>query len=363
MKKEILILTTVLMLFASCDLEQSASDPASVPAEGGLWLDSASVVSNLDLDKTIPASKSLYSKAIVSRAVAEPNKIFFRSSDIEFWSIDSENDLKSIFSSKYLGMDGEDGDVNPELGYADGQSLEYILGDETESVVFTPYSDYTTILGNGLNDDWATDASAFISAGKTKINLVRLDIGGGGISFKVDGQTRKILRADGSSSECTFTLTELESAYASAEITEEEYNVYLDVYNTYSGIDANSIFFIDKQFLSKPVLVERDLQEKLILGSISASDLNVTDSEFSFLRTLFSNNNYIDAVTMIDVDGALCVPLEPVDISQFDSSVNSLVIEISWNIANSIHVRNGEYFMDNRVGNTSLDFRVALKVD
>lgn len=109
--------------------------------------------------------------------------------------------------------------------------------------------------------------------------------------------------------------------------------------------------------------MEKDLQAQLISQSVSASDLNVNDSEFSFLSTLFFNNNYVDSETMIDVDGALCIPLEPVDISLFASSVHSLVIEISWNIANSIHVRNREYFMDNRVGKTSFDFQVALKVE
>ena len=140
-----------------------------------LWSDSPEVSSNLDLSNTAPAPSSSIISRSIARAAVDTNKIYFRSSDIEFWSITEESDLNSIFSSKYKRWN----EVNSLLGYA---------------------------------------------------------------------------------------------------------------------------------------------------------------------------------------EGALVIPLDPVDISSFDSSVNTLQIEVSWDIANSIHLRNGEYFMDNRVGNTSFNFEVALTI-
>ena len=320
MKKNILIVSTlILVLFFGCNLD--------TPVDGGtdLWSDSPTVSSNLDLSNVAPpASSSILSKNI-ARTVLDTNKIYFRSSDIEFWAIASESDLNSIFSSKYKGW----GEVDNSLGYADGESLEYLMGDNIESIVFYPYTDYAANVGNDLNPDWDTHTSEFIAAGKTLINLARLDIGGGSISFVIDGEERNICHADG---------------------------------NNANGINANSIFFIDQKFLSKSVLITRDIESQLQNDTITASDLSLSDTEFSFIKTLFLNNNYVDNETMIDVDGALCIPLDPVDISSYNPATNHLQIEVSWNIANAIHIRNGEYFMDNRVGNTAFNFNVALTI-
>lgn len=145
----------------------------------------------------------------------------------------------------------------------------------------------------------------FITAGNTVINLVRLDILGGNVAFVIDGQERDVKHADDGDA---------------------------------NGINANSVFFIDKQFLSKTVLVTRDLESRIHDNDLTASDLNLTDQEFSFINTLLNNNNYVDSVSMIDVNGALCIPLTPVDITSFDASSNTLRIDLSWDIANAIHV-------------------------
>lgn len=208
--------------------------------------------------------------------------------------------------------------------------MEYKLGDATESVIFSPYSDNTVSLGNGLNPNWNSETDGFISSGKTMINLARLDIGGGQVTFFLDGELRNVLSADG---------------------------------NDGNGINANSIFFIDEQFLKKPVLITRDLETEINNNSLTADDLEITEQEFSFIRTLFHNNNTVDNETMIDVNGALCLPLSPVDITSFDPENNTLRIKILWDIADAIHLRDDEYFMDNRVKNTAFDFTVAITIE
>ena len=359
MKKNMIIMSLLILVLAlSCNMD------TPVDEETDLWSDSPAVSSNLDLNNTAPAPSSSIISRSIARTAVDTNKIYFRSSDIEFWSISEENDLNSIFSSLY--QEDEGGNiVSDALGYDKGQSLAYDMGDETESIVFYPYTNYTASIGNGLNENWDTYTSDFIDAGNTQINLARLDVGAGAITFIINGETKQVLNSKGESS-CFFTLEELEEYYADDTIemidTIEEYNYWLNFYNTFSGADMNSIFFVDRQFLSEPVLCERDTQEQILNDEVIASDFNISDTEFSFIKTLFQNNNYDDPVTMIDVDGALFIPLEPVDISGFNPAENTLQIEVSWDIANAIHLRNGEYFMDNRVGNTSFNFEVALTI-
>lgn len=357
MRKNTLIMGLLILVLAlSCNLDSPGDAPGD--EEISLWSDSPAVSSNLELSNTAPAQGSSIISQGISRAAVDTDKIYFRSSDIEFWSITSEADLNTIFSNYYKEL----GDVDINLGYAQGQSLAYDMGDETESIVFYPYTDYTASIGNGLNPNWDTYTTEFIDAGNTIINLARLDVGAGAITFVINGETRKVLNSNGES-DCFFTLEELEAAYADGDIeTEEEYYEYLDFYNTFSGANINSIFFIDNQFLSKPVLCNIDTQEQILNGELTSSDLKISNAEFSFISTLFHNKMDVDEDTMIDVDGALFIPLDPVDISGFDSLVDTLQIEVSWDIANSIHLRDGEYFMDNRVGNTSLNFSVVLSI-
>jgi hypothetical protein len=56
------------------------------------------------------------------------DRVFFRSSDIEFWQIDSVADIAGIVSAKH----------RPEgaVDFALGHSLEYALGDAVESILF-----------------------------------------------------------------------------------------------------------------------------------------------------------------------------------------------------------------------------------
>lgn len=318
---KMIILALSISIMISCN-GVSRLGNENYPTGDFLWTDSAEVLTSISLSDSapLPSPSISTSSRSISRASVETNKIYFRSSDIEFWSINSESDLNSIFSRKY----------NVAGGFAAGESLEYYLGDNSESVTFSPYNDFTITLGNGLNPNWDSRTADFISAGKTIINLVRLDIGAGQVTFVIDGHERDVRHADGGDA---------------------------------NGINANSIFFIDEQFLSKPVLVTRDIERQIHENELSASDLKLTDQEFSFISTLFNNNNSVDSVSMIDVNGALCIPLTPVDISSFDASANTLRIDLSWNIANAIHVRDGEYFMDNRVGKTSFNFEVSLIVE
>lgn len=196
------------------------------------------------------------------------------------------------------------GDVVDTLGYDAGRSLEYCLGDETKSVVFTPYEDYAATLGAGLNNDWNSNTASFCDS-HDKINLARLDIGDGTVTFVIDGERRQVLNSR-KESVCPYTLEEIEEAYENGDIDLDTYEYATEQYNNFSGFNANSIFF---------------------------------------------------------VDGALFLPLTPVDLSSFDSAADTISINIGWDIANAIHKANDVYFMDSRVNNTAFDFSVSISFE
>ena len=283
--------------------------------DGELWSDSDSVSSNLSLsNETVASAPNLSYRSLV-----ETDKVYFRSSDIEFWSIESVSDINSIFSSKY-GVVGS---------YAEGKSLEFNLGDSTESVVFTPFNDYSSVLGGGLNGNWQQNVTDFISAGNNSINLIRLDIGAGQINFIINGEVVDMHTADGGDG---------------------------------NGVDANSIIFTTPNFLSKPLLVTRSMEQEIINGVLNAEDLNLSTDEYAFVQAIHQNANSFDYETMIDVNGALYLPMSTIDILSFNPAINHLKIMLSWDIAGAIHLRDNEYFMDNRFNGRSHNFSLQAEI-
>ncbi len=358
----------ILLFFAVAVLVLSGFSCAGGGAGGGdtstdLWSDAGTTDSSISLsneDLNLSASVSSILSGFAQDIGSSDDRVYFRSSDVEFWSISGIDDLDTICSQKY-----KVGNSAPGEG-----SLEYDLGDLQESVVFRPYSRVATQLGAGLNEDWDTNVASYKSDGNTNINLARLDIGDGTISFIINGERTGVSHSDGSGSSWIYTPEEIEALWNDGDnggqYTYEEYQYYLELAENYSGIDANSIFFVDEQFLSEPFLAEREIQYDIVDGTLTASDFSIATDEFNFIKRLFSNSNEAqDEVTesTIDVDGALLVPTTPVDISGFDPSSEALKIVISWKMASAVRGSSDGYRMDDRIGGTCLDFDVELVIE
>lgn len=252
--------------------------------------------------------------------LAEGDRIFLRSSDIEFWQIESVAEIESIVSAKHSAG---------EIDYAQNHSLEYALGDSVESVVFMPDRDVTVgIDRSDLNPEWADSVAAFVAAGKTGINAIRLDIGSGAVSFEIGGELRDVYTADRSAT---------------------------------NGINGNSMFFVDTAFLGRPILITRLMEEQMIWQGASADSLGLglSEEECTLVEAIHHSSNLVDTETPIDLNGALIVPMDPVDLSGFDPAAETLDIVISWNLADAVQVRDGVYVMDDRVGKTCFDFAVS----
>jgi hypothetical protein len=250
------------------------------------------------------------------------DRIFFRSSDIEFWQIESVAEIESIVSAKHHAG---------EIDYAQNHSLEYALGDSVESVVFMPDRDVTVgIDRTDLNPDWADNVAAFVAAGKTGINAIRLDIGSGAVSFEVEGELREVYTADRSAT---------------------------------NGINGNSMFFVDEAFLARPILITRLMEDQMISQGARADSLGLglSAEECTLVEAIHHSSNLVDNETPIDLNGALLVPMDPVDLSGFDPAAETLDIVISWNLADAVRIREGAYVMDDRVSKTCFDFSVSAK--
>lgn len=74
------------------------------------------------------------------------------------------------------------------MDYSQNHSLEYLMGDEHESLVFSP--DQDMMMGvdrSDLNSEWNENVADFLEAGKTTISAMRLEVGGDHVTFEIDG--------------------------------------------------------------------------------------------------------------------------------------------------------------------------------
>ena len=292
MKKVLVISLITGILLSSCTIGSGTPGIFS----NMIWDDAGISTSNLDLDGNFDL-KSERSRTISGDGVDEENKVYFRSSDIEFWSFSSIDEIETI------------------------SPMEYQMGDETESIIFYPDSIIANDLSNNLNPNWDTDVSEFLASDTYtgEINMARLDIGAGDVDFIIDGIDRIVT------------------------------------------IDTNCILFVDEKYVTTPFLLTRAVRDEIISGETDASDLNLSESETSFIKKIISlgpqSSNY-----MLNIDGALILPFKPYIIDDYDPDINSLVIEVKWDMNSAIYEELGSYYMTDRVSGTCFDFEVSIKV-
>ena len=212
------------------------------------------------------------------------DQIDFRSSQIEFWSIETIEDVDKLISAYYEGANST---------YVD-------LFDIDKTFIFKP---------NELVQFTRENNVAFENK---KYNIIRLDIGSGTINFTVNG-------------------------------------------NLISGpyLNCNSIIFIDREFLTESVYVERINSEYETYIS--------KEEEFKIVDTIILNSDVYNNGT-IDVDGALFIPFEATDFSSYET-ISSVVVDISWNLNNLLSIDGESYFFTDRVSGFPYDFEVILLVE
>ena len=297
------------VLSTGCSLLFGGGSPFSRP----LWVGSSSSTSQLDLDGNLAPSLMEVAtgpRSISGEGIDENNKVFFRSSDVEFWSFGSVDQIAELSS---WGND-----------HNNGGSLKYTLGDRVESVVFYPGSSITNDLSNDLNPTWAADVASFLSSDmfSGEINMCRLDIGSGHVEFVVEGELLDV---------------ELEGLPA-----------------------TNCLLFVDEEFLSDTYLVTDETVVGILTGEVDSAALGMTEADFDVVHEIVSHGARSDDYR-IDVDGVLVIPFTPFDVGDYDPETDSLVIELTWDMDSAIYGDLESYYMTDRVAGTCFDFTVAIK--
>jgi hypothetical protein len=147
-------------------------------------------------------------------------------------------------------------------------------------------------------------------------NIIRIDIGAGDITFVEDGA---ILNPD-----------------------------YLD---------TNSIALIDSSFLSEPAYISRGTYQEIRESNYDwdASSIPAVDKEC--IVALCD----VMGAEVVDMDGALLIPFEPKDFTEY-KNISEYSVELIWDMEDAIYESGGEWYWTDRVMGTPFDFQVNIEV-
>ena len=305
MKKIAIITILAAIIMAGCT-NPMGGNPKNLQT-GGRSITIASGSNSSSLSDT---SRSLN----VGTENISPSRVYFRSSDIEFWSISDSmmDNLDTITSYKFQRPDSEDAGISTEVKMVQTQN----------SIVFV--SGY-------YNEIKADDTSTATFDFSKKYNLIRIDIGCGKITVDLPGRD--------------------DIEYHNAVVPDSA-TVFGEMHYYYSGIPGNSILLIGTDITdgdTTPVLITR-IDKKTV-----PTNINIKAKYRQALTKILQAN--------VDIDGALVIPFNPTDLSTYNN-ITDLKIRIDWDILNSFVYNSEEekYYMANRVNGTCYNFMVNFEV-
>lgn len=156
----------------------------------------------------------------------------------------------------------------------------------------------------------------------TTYNLIRIDIGGGAITFILNGQQ-------------------------------------IDVHNSLNGesngMNTNSVYLVDEAFLSQPYYISRDNQG--YIQNDEPCPVDILQDDYPVIEHILKNNPANGG--SMDGDGGLFIPYTPYDVSNLQEG-ETVSVNFAWDMANSIYLFNGTYYMTDRIEGTCFDFNVAM---
>jgi len=244
-------------------------------------------------------------------AVPEGLKISFRSSDIEFWS--TGGTFSKLRSFKYHEWEGAIAGAN--------LSTEIGLSDSEDNVVFMP-------------DKVKLSEYEMPDFDKTLIyDAARMDIGSGEISFTMNGSVMKVesgLLGNGS-------------------------------------LNANSIIFIDRDFLNSIVYISRYDADTIYDDYFDNNQFDGTydyGADTQFVLEFMIENTGMGSIdkTYMDVDGALFVPFDPVDFTG-KSEAHKVKIKLEWDLDTVFTAESdGIYTLNDAAGGTPYNFDVSIEI-
>jgi len=166
--------------------------------------------------------------------------------------------------------------------------------------------------------EWTNDLESYKNFSNI-LNMIRFDVGGGKLNFVVDG---------------------------------EEIVIHNQINGDTMGLNANSLFFIDKKFLKEVVYV------KMPEGDY----YDIEEIENEVVKKIVQNSIHHDNNTPIDVAGGLFIPFDPISIQNYDPSTDKLSLEINWDMKDAIYKEDGQYYMADRIKGTCFDFTINFNL-
>lgn len=284
-KKLMILLLSIVLLFLGCSQIGSVFNMFGTPLKLQSQTSETAISSSL--------------KGNERSLETTDSKVYFRSSDIEFWSVDSIEGISDIVSAKYFRFGNN--------------SIEMNLPDEEETIVFIPEESNVFDAGN-INFNTSS-----------RYNIIRIDIGGGYISFI---ENRREINPQNT-------------------ITGEE-----------SSINANSIVLIDSAYLSTPVYISRDTYQDMKDNNYDWNEGDILAIDQPLVKALYP----IMGATIVDMDGGLLIPFDPIDFGDYEA-VSSVTIDFVWDMTDAVYESDGEWFYTDRVLGTPFDFQVKLIVE
>ena len=320
--KKYLLFISIISLFAilisGCG-GPSASDPADdvTPNTQTVWSDVGTANTEIilsDGQSSVQTSNSIsLSNNITSMNISSEydNYAYLRSSGVEFWYIDKIEDIDNIRSVA--------GGGDTDLTYDQGNCLYYPLPDRAENIYFVPDENTAQDLSQYHDmSEWTNDLESYKNFSNI-LNMIRFDVGGGKLNFVVDG---------------------------------EEIVIHNQINGDTMGLNANSLFFIDKKFLKEVVYV------KMPEGDY----YDIEEIENEVVKKIVQNSIHHDNNTPIDVAGGLFIPFDPISIQNYDPSTDKLSLEINWDMKDAIYKEDGQYYMADRIKGTCFDFTINFNL-
>ena len=294
MFKAVIVGICAFVLLLSCEKAYNPGDIVYNPEF--VSLDNASVTLQTTTTTAISRSAGL--------SKTDPgDSLSFRSSSIDFWGIQSNDDIDNLYTQTMIEMGA--GPRNKVVN----ESVMVDLGDRTWTFSSSESNIYLALEN--------------VTLFPTIVNLIRIDIGAGILDIYDDG-------------------VKIDKLF---DIGGKEYTFDWDG-ETHMGLNCNSILLVDEKLLTVPYYAPR--------GCKGISDPLLSDAEE------FLVNKVLDQSGLMDVDGALFLPLNPVEILN-PESVNEILIDFSWQIDGAIQYDGSRYVMADRTGNgIAFDFGVDI---
>lgn len=263
---------------------------------------------------------------------SEQDKVYFRSSDIEFWALEDPLAASDICSYKNVAGTDENGIPIPDVEIPEDDprnvSVQLTLEDIEDTFIFIPGSIAQYEPEDYPQFDYTKN-----------YNIIRIDAGGGDVRYIDDGQ-------------------EINVKYYS-EDDEQYYDAVIPT-NSIVLVDSNLVNFTEPILLRNVNYDQSGFDEALL----NAFGGDANDPDLIFLSDLLGNE-YKSEGCKVDFSGGIIMPFDSIDFTDYQfEEIGTVEIVFEWDMADawSYDSVNDRYTADDRISGLPFDFNVTVNI-